>query len=194
MRGRPSGSSSARPLRPNVLSASNAIAATYRITRRHSAPLFPTLTPSNKLLLHARFVAHAFVSALSSYIYDRAIGLRFDDFLSQLTSSPAAQAHTFADVFALAERHSTVLDDILSACLLRSGQKAVGDILSTCLELVLELAILAGDRYQGRLEEYQAAPLLEDIWEKFRKKMRTLVCLTHAILSAYSKCCPRSKS
>lgn len=68
-----------------------------------------------------------------------------------------------------------MLDDILSACLLRSGQKAVGDVLRTCLELVLELAVLAGDRYRGRLEEYQAALLLEDLWEKFRKKMLTLV-------------------
>ena len=82
-----------------------------------------------------------------------------------------------------------MLDDILSACLLRSGQKAVGDVLRACLELVLELAVLAGDRYRGRLEEYQAAPLLEDLWERFRKRMATLVCLVQlsVLLDAYAE-------
>jgi hypothetical protein len=70
-----------------------------------------------------------------------------------------------------------MLDNILSSCLLRSGQKAVGDLLRGVLELVLELGILAGDLKRGRLEEYQAAPLLEDLYATFRGKMSTLVCV-----------------
>lgn len=78
-------------------------------------------------------------------------------------------------MFALASTHSTVLDNMLSACLLRSGQKAVGDLLRGALELVLQLGILAGDLKRGRIEEYQAAPQLEDLYVKFRGKMSTLV-------------------
>ncbi|TFY64668.1 hypothetical protein EVJ58_g2472 [Rhodofomes roseus] len=172
-----------------LMRAANAMATTYRMTRRSASPLFPTLSQTNKLLLHARFVANAFVTALSSYIYDRAIGFRFDAFLAKLTvpvdgtaEAESKPQHGFSDVFALAEYHSAVLDDILSACLLRSGQKAVGDVLRGCLELVLELAVLAGDRYRGRLEEYQAAPLLEDVWERFRKKMLTLIKVLRALV------------
>ncbi|KZT71065.1 hypothetical protein DAEQUDRAFT_666945 [Daedalea quercina L-15889] len=169
-----------------LMRASNAMATTYRITRRSSMPLFPTLSQTNKLFLHVRFVANAFVAALSSYIYDRAIGLRFDDFLTKLNTPEDGIAQNkathFSDVFALTEYHSSVLDDILSACLLRSGQKAVGDVLRGCLELVLELAVLAGDRYRGRMEEYQAAPLLEDLWDRFRKKMLTLIRVLRALV------------
>jgi hypothetical protein len=85
--------------------------------------------------------------------------------------------YSFSDIFALANAHSAVLDNILSACLLRSGQKAVGDLLRGVLELVLELGVLAGELKRGRLEEYQAAPLLEDLYAAFRSKMSTLVCV-----------------
>jgi len=89
-------------------------------------------------------------------------------------------------VFALADAHSVMLDSILSACLLRSGQKAVGDLLRGVLELVLELGILAGDLKRGRLEEYEAAPLLEDLYATFRGKMSTLVCVfQHSYKSFY---------
>ncbi|KAH9935387.1 Spc98 family-domain-containing protein [Fomitopsis serialis] len=166
-----------------LMRATCAMSATYRITRRSTSPLFPTLFQTNKLLLHARFVATAFVTTLSSYIYDRAIGLRFDAFLAKLNVPEQNRPPGgFSDVFVLADYHSSVLDDILSACLLRSGQKAVGDVLRGCLELVLELAVLAGDRYQGRLEEYQAAPLLEDLWEKFRKRTLTLIKVLRALV------------
>lgn len=146
------------------------------MTRDASSPLFPTLTPSNKLLLHFRFVAHAFVTSLSSYVYDSAIGNTFDDFLSRASSKDKrGRDPNFADIFSVTDYHSRVLDDILSACLLRSGQKATGDILRTCLELVLELCILAGDLKQGNLQEYEVAPLLEELWKTFRTKMIALV-------------------
>ena len=169
----------------------------FRLTRHPSAPLFPTLTPSNKLLLHFRFVAHGFVMALSSYVYDVAIGGNMDSLLSRLASAAGAagvepsldkstastyggskdekEHETFADVFSLGEYHSRVLDDVLSSCLLRSGQKAVGDILRQCMELVLELGVLAGELKDGNLEEYEAAPLLEDLWGRFKAKMGTFV-------------------
>lgn len=147
----------------------------FRMTRRASQPLFPTLTRSNQLLLHFRFVAHSFITSLSSYVYDTAIGGNFDAFLAKLSAEGSLSKRTFADVFALADYHSSIMDDILSACLLRSSQRAVSDHIRSCLQIVLELGILAGELKRERLQEYEAAPRLEDLWHRFRGKMSSLV-------------------
>lgn len=154
--------------------------STHRSTSKF---LFPTLTKSRKLLLYFRFISQAFVSSLSGYIFDTAIGGNFDPFLARLSSGDSGlpnsslneRAFEFSDVFELAQCHSALLDDILSACLLRSGQKGVGDLLRHSLELVLEFTIVVGELHRGRLEEYQAAPLIEDLFERFRTKMTTFV-------------------
>ncbi|KZT11083.1 uncharacterized protein LAESUDRAFT_365299 [Laetiporus sulphureus 93-53] len=170
-----------------LMRASNVMAAFYRMTRKASCPLFPTLTQSNKLLLHFRFVAHSFVTSLTSYVYDSAIGGNFDAFLLQLgppdeKPSTKRPAGGFTDFASLADRHSKVLDDILSACLLRSGQKAVGELLRGCLALVLELGILAGLRHKKQMPEYEAATRLEDLWNEFRKNMMTLIKVLRALI------------
>ena len=149
--------------------------------------LFPTLTQSRKLLLHFRFAAQAFVSSLSGYVFDTAIGGNFDPFLARLSpdtspesgdfdSNPKDGEKGFSDVFELAQCHSTLLDDILSSCLLRSGQRGVGDLLRHSLELVLEFTIVIGELHRGRIQEYQAAPLVEELYRKFVLKTSTLVC------------------
>ncbi|KAM5533317.1 hypothetical protein V8D89_012991 [Ganoderma adspersum] len=183
-----------------LMRVENVVRTLFRLTRNASTPLFPTLTSSNKLLLHFRFVAHAFVMAVSSYVYDVAIGSNMDTFLARLAGAaspepavsdddgdndprePYSEAAAFADVFSLGEYHSRVLDDVLSSCLLRSGQKAVGDILRQCMECVLELGVLAGELRDENLEEYEAAPLLEDLWGRFRAKMTTFVKVLKALV------------
>ncbi|EJF65129.1 hypothetical protein DICSQDRAFT_98693 [Dichomitus squalens LYAD-421 SS1] len=183
-----------------LMRVENVVRTLFRLTRHPSAPLFATLSPSNKRLLHFRFVVHAFVMALSSYVYDVAIGSNMDSLLSRLSAAGGAEAgldksasstdggrvktepEAFADVFSLGEYHSRVLDDVLSSCLLRSGQRAVGDILRQCMELVLELGVLAGELKDGHLEEYEAAPLLEDLWDRFRAKMTTFVKVLKALV------------
>ena len=149
------------------------------MTRQTSNPLFSTLSSANKLLLRFRFMAQSFVEALSSYVFDTAIRGNFDAFLAQLDVSPTTSSAPgrFSDVFVLADLHSSVLDDILSACLLRSGQRAAGDLLRGCLELVLDLCILAGELRRGRIEEYKAQPVLEDLFSSYSEKMTTLVSL-----------------
>jgi hypothetical protein len=154
--------------------------------------LFPTLTQSRKLLLHFRFIAQAFVSSLSGYVFDTAIGGNFDPFLARLSSDTTTTTSTFetyndtnneggfSDVFELAQRHSALLDDILSACLLRSGQRGVGDLLRHSLELVLEFTIVVGELHRERIQEYQAAPLIQELFKKFCLKMTTLVCIPSA--------------
>ena len=118
------------------------------------------------------------MSSLSGYIFDTAIRGNFDPFLARLScgdSSLPTSSSEFADVFELAQCHSVLLDDILNACLLRSGQKGVGDLLRHSLELVLEFTIVVGELHRGRLQEYQAAPLIEDLFQRFRTKMATFV-------------------
>lgn len=156
--------------------------ATFRMTSNAARPLFPTLTSSNKLLLHFRFIAHSFVTSLSSYVFDMAIGGNFDAFLERLSNqrphAPSLESDgktSFTDVFALADAHSAMLDCILSACLLRSGQKAVGDLLREVLELVLKLSMLTGELARGMLEEYEADTLLKDMYITFQNKLSTLV-------------------
>ncbi|KAJ7880996.1 gamma-tubulin complex, DGRIP91/SPC98 component protein [Mycena olivaceomarginata] len=168
-----------------IIRVEHALAAVFRMCRPAARPLFPTLTPSNKLLLHFRFIAHAFVSTLSEYVLDTAIGGNFDPFLASLSlSQPAYDGHSlgFSDVFALAKAHSALMDDVLSACLLRSSQRAAGDLLRQALELVLEFAVLVGERKTGRLEEYEAAPRLGDLAGRFRAKMRAVTKALKALL------------
>ncbi|KAG5634757.1 hypothetical protein H0H81_000888 [Sphagnurus paluster] len=154
----------------------HALGSFFRMIRPTATPLFPTLAESRKLILHFRFVAQSLVSNLSTYVFDTAISGNFDPFLARLSSSlnSAEVEATFSDVFALAKSHSRLLDDILSACLLRSGQRVAGEVLRNALELILEFTVVVGERYRGRMEEYQAAPLLEDIAKKFFVKMAIL--------------------
>ncbi|KAJ6476059.1 gamma-tubulin complex, DGRIP91/SPC98 component protein [Mycena vitilis] len=161
-----------------IMRVEHAMAAVFRLCRGTARPLFPTFTASNKLLLHLRFIVHSFVANLSEYVLDTAIGGNFDPFLARLSPAAEDQAPAFPDVFALAKAHSALMDDVLSACLLRSGQRAAGDLLRQALELVLDFAVLVGDLKTGRLEEYCAVPLLEDLAGRFRSKMATLTkCL-----------------
>lgn len=177
-------------------------------------PLFPTLTRSGTLFQHFRSVAHACVTALSSYVFDTAIRVHFDGFLEELASaatsatndrspdasfgdstssahiqgsdrrSASAKPH-FPDVFALAQRHSDALDAMLSACLLRSAQKVAGDAVHACLEVILALAVLAGELRTGRVPEYRASITLEDQWDAFRRRMAVLVCTTIKLIQSF---------
>ncbi|KAI0829680.1 Spc98 family-domain-containing protein [Trametes gibbosa] len=195
-----------------LMRVENVVRTLFRFTRHAAAPLFPTLSPANKRLLHFRAVAHAFVMGISAYVYDVAIGSNVDGFLARLPGAPPTPARPespepgdgplrqsafghphaetaggaanagFTDVFGLAEHHARVLDDVLSSCLLRSGQRAVGDLLRQCMELVLELGVLAGDRKDGRVEEYEAAPALEELWARFRAKMTMFVKVLKALV------------
>ena len=118
------------------------------------------------------------MTGLSGYVFDSAIRGNFDPFLSQLTFSPSShdgRRPSFSDVFELAQCHSALLNDILSACLLRSGQKGVGDLLRHSMETVLEFTVVVGELQRERIEEYQASPMIEDLYKKFCVKMTMLV-------------------
>ncbi|PBK95606.1 hypothetical protein ARMGADRAFT_1053187 [Armillaria gallica] len=175
-----------------LMRVEHAITAVFRMTRSLDAPLFPTLAASRKRLLHLRFISHSLVSTLCQYVCDTAIGGNFDTFLERLSPHAPPFLHNgepsgFSDVFALARSHSALLDDILSACLMRSTQRQAGDLLRDSLELILEFSILAGQLRRKSLEEYQAAPLLDDLNMRLRKKMSTFVSIHFELITSVVK-------
>ncbi|TCD62598.1 hypothetical protein EIP91_006644 [Steccherinum ochraceum] len=169
-----------------LMRVDNVVRALFRFSRRNAKPVFPTFTASQKLFFHFRFVSHAFVAALSSYVYDIALGSNFDAFLAVLAPSPEApsrqRAAHFPDVFALSEYHSSVMDDILSACLLRSGQKPVGDLLRGALEIILAFGLLMSDIVADRMEEYDAVAPLEELFRQFYNKVTTVVKVLNTLV------------
>ncbi|KXN90824.1 hypothetical protein AN958_03478 [Leucoagaricus sp. SymC.cos] len=161
-----------------LIRVEHALHAVQRMIRSMEAPIFPTLAQARKQTLHFRFIAQSFMDALSGYVFDTVIGGNFDPFLSELLprrdEDGTPQHRRFSDIFELAQRHSSLLDDILSACLMRSGQRAAGDLLRQTIEIVLEFAVVIGELRRGRSQEYEAAPMVQDLYEKFRAKMTTL--------------------
>ncbi|KAL4078503.1 Spc98 family-domain-containing protein [Scleroderma yunnanense] len=173
-----------------------AIRFAFRLIRPSSTPLFNTLSAPNKLLCQFRFAAHSFINALSTYIYDVAIGGNFDAFLSQIAACRGNIASDypcgFRDIFDLSQTHSSVLDNILSACLLRSSQRNVGNILQSAMELVLQFCVLVSNLTDSRLEEYQATSALAALYASFRKKVATLVKVLSVLLEKQTKSLPRT--
>uniref|UniRef100_A0A0W0F116 Spindle pole body component n=1 Tax=Moniliophthora roreri TaxID=221103 RepID=A0A0W0F116_MONRR len=157
-----------------ILRVESAIAAVFRMTRPSMPPLFPTLTLSHKLLHHFRFVAQSFVSSLSEYVYDTAIGGNFVPFLDKVCEGGTAH---FSDVFSLAESHSETMNDILTACLVRTNLRVSATLLRDCLNTILEFAVVIGELFRGRLQEYEAAPMIDDLFTRFRKKTASFVSL-----------------
>ncbi|KAJ3857634.1 gamma-tubulin complex, DGRIP91/SPC98 component protein [Lentinula lateritia] len=163
-----------------ILRVQHALHAVLRMSTSASPYIFGTLASSRKMLLHFRFIAQSFVANLVEYVYDTAIAGNLDPFLARLEEKEvnSGTTHTrYSDVFSLAEAHSGVMDDILTACLLRSGQRIAGGALRDSLELVLDFTVLVGDLYRGRIEEYQAASVLENLYIQFRSNMSNLVRL-----------------
>ncbi|CAK5281391.1 unnamed protein product [Mycena citricolor] len=158
-----------------IIRVEHAIAAVFRMTRLPARPIFQTLVKPHRVLLHFRFIAHKFVSCISAYVFDTAIRGNLDPFLARLSPDYPQAKRGFGDVFALARMHSSLLDDVLSACLLRSAQRMAGDLLRQALQLVLDFAVLVGERCTGRLEEYQAEPELIALANAFRSKVNALI-------------------
>ncbi|XP_006457353.1 hypothetical protein AGABI2DRAFT_79403 [Agaricus bisporus var. bisporus H97] len=169
-----------------LIRVEHALHALHRMARSVVTPIFPTLTQSRKLFLHFRFLAQSFISALSGYVFDTVIGGNFDPFLAELSSGHNEGEHhehrRFSDVFELAKRHSDLLDEILSACLMRSGQRAAGDLLRQTTEIALEFAVVIAELQRGRLQEYEAAPMVEDSFKRFRNKMAALIKVLRSIV------------
>lgn len=167
-----------------------AIRAVYRLTCLPPSRSLSESPLCGRLVWQFRFAAHSFVSTLLTYVYDVAIGGNFDAFLSQIAACrermPSNDFHKFRDVFALSEFHSSVLNDILSACLLRSSQRAVGDILRSAMELVLEFCVFVTEPGTAQ-SDHTIGSKLCTLYGAFRKKVVTLVEALDALLEKDAK-------
>jgi hypothetical protein len=131
--------------------------------------LFNTMfhsSPSNPhILLLARFKTQAFISSLIGYVKDIAIGAHWDLFLATLDEieredeskdgsnlpKDLKKDQITSDIFAAHSHLSNTIDQILEACLLRARQRGVGNVLKECMEAVLVLGKLVGDRCQNSI-------------------------------------------
>ncbi|KAL0947567.1 hypothetical protein HGRIS_013656 [Hohenbuehelia grisea] len=166
-----------------LMRVKQAMQAVSRMTRKDTQRLFPTFTQANRQLLHFRFVAQAFITAVEQYTFDTCIGGNFDAFLSRLVPADSHSQSTsearntpigLPSVFALADAHNDTLDAILSALLLRSSQRAGGDLLRGALEIVLEFANMVESRRSGAQEEYAAKDELQNLYVRFAGKVGAL--------------------
>ncbi|EJD53206.1 hypothetical protein AURDEDRAFT_53952, partial [Auricularia subglabra TFB-10046 SS5] len=155
-------------------------------SRAHTTdtPVFTLLPPTRKLLSRFCFQVQAFITALSGYVFDVAIGKRFDRLLANVANlrthistsdNRDGGLDTAMDVFALADYHSAVLDQILAGCLLRSKQATAGDVLRDCMTAVLDFGRLIVRLTNRDLADILGAQELEDIHSRFTESMTRLV-------------------
>lgn len=130
-----------------------------------------------QLFLHFKFLAKLFITGLSNYIYTHAIGAIYDRFLADLAKEYtfAEDIKTFTDVDALMQHHSAILDNILVACLLRSGQKSIAKYLHNVMEIILEFGLLIDEYQMQKISKPDMTVKLEELFNLFHIKMNTLV-------------------
>ncbi|KZV87381.1 hypothetical protein EXIGLDRAFT_773692 [Exidia glandulosa HHB12029] len=159
-------------------------------SRAHTTdtPFFTMLPPTRRLLSRFSFQVQAFVTALSGYVFEVAIGKTFDKLLADvanlrvhLSSETNLGYDTAMDVFALADHHSAVLDQILAACLLRTKQAPACEALRNCLTAVLDLGRLVTRLSVHDLADILAAQELQELHQKFEQNMTRLVSLLHGL-------------
>ena len=152
--------------------------------------LFPSTPQARRLLLRFRFQTHSFVSALTSYIFDSAIGTHFNAFMRRLGSvvqqirSHSCQEReddegfpSVLDVFELMNDHSKVLDRILGACMLRTQQRAIAEVVTEILSTILDLGTLIGDMKRGIVDDSTGEAKVKKLYFVFERKMFTFVRL-----------------
>ena len=73
--------------------------------------------------------------------------------------------------------HSAVMDDVMTACMLRSAQGKLRDVVKACLESVLSFATLVGEVRRGRVAVEDAEKRMKRIGQRFEEKVKVLVSL-----------------
>lgn len=157
--------------------------------------VFSDKAASHTFRLFSRQI-HVFIGAVVGYVFDSAIGRRWDTFVRRMkklqtqssehnASSDSGLAHTVEDpifdVFTLSEYASSTLDDILSACLLKSRQRAAGTTLRVPMELIMSLGHLLREIASGRLTEAAGIAGMRDLHRNWQTASRNLVRLSALI-------------
>ena len=165
---------------------------------------------TTSLLRRFRFHLHAFLSVLTSYVFDTVIGANFNAFNLKLRSiedlhrtrqrewnEASVDPSTFgsnqecskpaADIFEVMEEHSKMFDKILGGCMLRTQQRAISDVLEDILSVVLLLGSLVRDFKRRALSEENATAQLLKLHNAFERKMITLVY--HSFILQFGERC-----
>lgn len=172
----------------------------FRSTRQTTSPAlmaFSVRSPVRKQLNTLRFQVTLFMSTLTTYIFDSAIGTNFSTFLARLTKlrhgvpdgpqtsaddahdNPIAEDEELRDVFSILAYHSAVMDRILEACLLKARHRSIAASLTECLDYIIILGKVVVDINSGRLSEEGAERALTNLHASFEAAMTSLVCLNN---------------
>jgi len=73
--------------------------------------------------------------------------------------------------------HSKMLDKILGACMLRTQQRAIAEVVTDILSIVLDLGTLVGDIKRGIVDDSAGEARVKKLYYTFERKMFTFVCL-----------------
>lgn len=152
--------------------------------------ILPNRPEAQRVFHHLRFQTNAFISALSTYIADSAIGANYNTFMERLVKlrhgvseqSPSSSSapedvplEELRDVFSILAYHSAVMDKILEACLLKTRHRSVGASLVSCMDSVLHLGKLVVGLKAGTMSEETAERKLRKIHDSFHSAMENLV-------------------
>ena len=173
----------------------------FRSTVKQSKTLLSCSPHSQRILQQLQYQLQSFIFALKTYIFDCAIDHYWSDFIARLAqlhsggsggwndavggsgdnSLDAVQGieeddfHRFADVFTVEAFHSVTLDKILTACLLKSKHKPIGDILKECMGVVLELGMIVRWMTRDDFSSEEAPRRLIALQGRWHKSMHSLV-------------------
>ena len=79
------------------------------------------------------------------------------------------------DVFELMNDHSKMLDKVLGACMLRTQQHAIAEVVTDILSNVLNLGTLVGDMKRGIVDDSTGEARIKELYRTFERRMFTLV-------------------
>ncbi|QRW21459.1 SPC97/SPC98 domain-containing protein [Rhizoctonia solani] len=153
---------------------------------------------SPPVLLMARFKIQSFISSLIGYVKDMAIGFHWDSFLAKLDEieredesksestlpRDLKKERMASDIFAVHSHLSNTMDQILESCLLRARQRAVGNALKECMEAVLVLGKLVGDRCRQHSSSFQDETYEKQFVLNVAKVLRRFDRLHNALIAA----------
>ncbi|KAF8739710.1 Spc97 / Spc98 family, partial [Rhizoctonia solani] len=189
----------ARWLNPNVYGAILTAGPVETVTRILFNTIFQEEGPDNPpVLLMARFKIQSFISSLIGYVKDMAIGFHWDSFLAKLDEieredesksestlpRDLKKERMASDIFAVHSHLSNTMDQILESCLLRARQRAVGNALKECMEAVLVLGKLVGDRCRQHSSSFQDETYEKQFVLNVAKVLRRFDRLHNALIAA----------
>ena len=127
-----------------------------------------------QLVQHFKFLASCFVLNFNNYVFTHAVGGLFDRFLAKLYKITSTSV--FESIEDLIDLHSEALDEILGACLLRSGLKSTAKYLHNILDTILHAGLLIHDLYRGCISEVSATTKIKPLLASFIHNKNSLVC------------------